>query len=127
MKYLIDSWAWVEYFNGTSAGVQVKNFLEEDEIYTTILNIAEVISLAKRRNQNHEAIYTAMAQRSKMIDILPETSKNAGLIHAEMRGKKSGFGMIDAFMLAVAKKMNAKIITGDEHFKGIKEAILITK
>lgn len=125
MKYLIDSWAWVEYFNGTSSGLKVNDILKNNEIYTTILNIAEVTSFAKRRNQNCDAIYSAIVRISKLIDILPETSKEAGILHAEIRLKKGSFGMIDAFMLAVAKKMNAKIITGDEHFKGLKEAVII--
>jgi hypothetical protein len=33
--------------------------------------------------------------------------------------------MLFAFVLQTARKLGAKIITGDPHFKGFKEAVLI--
>jgi predicted nucleic acid-binding protein len=35
------------------------------------------------------------------------------------------FGLADAYVLATAKKLNAKVLAGDMHFKGVKEAFLI--
>ena len=43
----------------------------------------------------------------------------------EIRKKIKDFGLADVFVLLTARKLNAKIITGDPHFKGFKEAILI--
>jgi predicted nucleic acid-binding protein len=35
------------------------------------------------------------------------------------------FGLADAYVLATARKLKSKILTGDPHFKGMKEAVLI--
>ena len=35
------------------------------------------------------------------------------------------FGFADAFVLATARKLNSKILTGDMHFKSVKNAVLI--
>jgi predicted nucleic acid-binding protein len=125
MKCIIDSYAWVEYLDGTVSGSKVKEILMKEEAYTLILSIAEVISRAKRTGKNTDEVYNAISLNSRIINITPELSRDAGILHAEMRKKIKDFGLIDAFILLTARKMNAKIITGDEHFRGFKEAILI--
>jgi len=35
------------------------------------------------------------------------------------------FGIADAFILAAANKIKSKIITGDPHFEGLENAIMI--
>jgi len=49
----------------------------------------------------------------------------AGKLHAEMRKHIKDFGLSDAFILALAKTTNSKILTGDRHFKNVKEALFI--
>ena len=43
MKYVIDSYAWIEYFMGTKAGEKVKAIIENsDEKITPTICLAEV-------------------------------------------------------------------------------------
>jgi len=125
MKYIIDSYAWIEYLDGTINGLKVKEVLMQEEAYILILSIAEVISRAARTGKNTDEVYNAISLNSKIINITPELSRDAGILHAEIRKKIKDFGLIDAFILLTARKINAKIITGDKHFRGFKEAILI--
>lgn len=127
MRYLIDAWAWVEYLIASDYGSKIKEFVENDEndIFTCVLNIAEVVSMTKRENKDSESAYEKICSLSHLYSIDEETSKEAGLVHAEMKKTIKDFGLIDAFVLAIARKLNAKIITGDEHFKKMKEAIFI--
>ena len=125
MKYIIDSYAWIEYLDGTINGLKVKEVLMQEEAYILILSIAEVISRAMRTGKNTDEVYNAISLNSKIINITPELSRDAGILHAEIRKKIKDFGLIDAFILLTARKINAKIITGDKHFRGFKEAILI--
>lgn len=126
-KYVIDTYAWVEYFIGSEKGEKVKSFVEssENEIFTSILTIAEITSITKRENRDTEKIYSKITGLSNIYNLDKGFSKEAGLLHAEIRKKIKDFGLIDAFILLTARKLNAKIITGDEHFKGFKEAILV--
>lgn len=126
MKYLIDSYAWIEYLDGSFAGEKVRKILiEENEIYSLSLIISEVISRTKRKGGNVETAYQAILSNSKIISISSEIAKNSGLFHAQMKDKIRDFGLVDSFVFVIAKKLNAKIITGDEHFRGFKEAVMI--
>ena len=126
MRYLIDSWAWIEYLDGTKNGLKVKEILtQENEVFTLILSLAEIISRAKRKEKDIEGVENAILVNSKIINVNVEIAKNAGLLHAEMRKTIKDFGLIDAFVLLTARELKAKVLTGDKHFKNFKEAILI--
>lgn len=126
MRYIIDSWAWIEYLDGTKNGLKVKEILtEENEVFTLILSLAEIISRAKRKEKDIESVENAILVNSKIINIDVKVAKDAGLLHAEMRKTIKDFGLIDAFVLKAARELKAKIVTGDEHFCNMKEAILI--
>lgn len=127
MRYVIDAHAWIEYFIGSDKGEEVKKILESDdnEIFTSITTIAEVVSATKRENRDAEDKYADIINLSKIFFISPEFAKEAGILHAETRKKVKDFGLADAFVLLTARKLGAKIVTGDPHFKSFKEAILI--
>jgi len=126
-KYVIDAYAWIEYLIGSKAGVQVNSILEEEnnEIYTCAVTLAEVISKAAREGQDIEAVYDILTSNSNVIDADDEISKGTGILHARIRKTKKDFGLADAYVQVTAIKTSSKILTGDPHFKGVKEAILI--
>ncbi len=127
MKYIIDAWAWVEYLIGSSYGEKVKQIVENraNEIFTCVLSIAEVMSMIKRENKDSEPAYKTVLSLSKIYNVNTNLSRNAGFLHAEVRKTIKDFGLIDAFILKIARELKAKILTGDKHFKDFKEAILI--
>jgi len=78
-----------------------------------------------REGQDPEVAEDILTSNSIIIDADHELSKEAGILHAEIREKVKDFGLADSYVLAAARRLKAKIITGDPHFKGFKEAILI--
>lgn len=125
MKVLIDSSAWIEYLEGSSAGKKVSDILKTDDTYSLNLIIAEVISKVKRSNKDANLAYRIISSNSKILTITPEIAKNAGLLHADIKKKIKRFGLIDSLILISARNLKAKILTGDGHFKGFKETIFI--
>lgn len=127
MKYIIDSYAWIEYFEGTDLGKKVKEIVEnkDNEIITNILNISELSNFFERKGLEFDKAYKIIISLSKIykFDIL--FSKEAGKLCAQIKKDIKNFGLIDAFVLLTAKKINAKILTGDKHFKSFKEAIIL--
>ena len=126
-RYVIDSYAWIEYFIGSTKGEKVKEIIESNsnKIFTPLVVISEVMSITKREQRDTEEIYKKMIGLSEIIIPTLEMAKETGLLHAEIRKKIHDFGMADVFVLLTARKTNAKIITGDPHFTEIKEAILL--
>ena len=127
MKFVLDTFAWIEYFNGSESGKKVSELIEseENDIFSSIITIAEVSSILKRKEENIELGYQTIINLSKIYFINPEFAKEAGILHAETRKKIKDFGMADSIVLLTARKLGAKILTGDPHFKGFKEAVLI--
>ena len=127
-SYVVDAWAWIEYLIGSEKGSKVKDILEDEsnEIHTCAVTLAEVISKVVREGKDHEVAYSLLLSNSQIIDATEELSKSAGLIHAEMRRNEKDFGLADSYVLATAKKLRSKILTGDPHFKNIEAALLLT-
>jgi predicted nucleic acid-binding protein len=126
-KYVIDAYAWIEYLIGSKAGDEVRAVLEEEnnEVYTCAVTVAEVVSKTAREERDFEAAYDILLSNSQVVNVNEEVSKEAGVLHSEMRKTKIDFGLADAYVLAIARRIKSKVLTGDLHFKGVKEAILI--
>ena len=126
-KYIVDAWAWIEYFRGTQYGAKLNEILEDPttDIYTCAITVAEIISKTARDGRDVDAAYDMLLSNSQIIKLDEQISKQAGLFHSKMRQTSKDFGIADAFLLAAANKLEAKIITGDPHFKGLKNAIMI--
>ena len=127
MKYIIDSYAWVEYLEGSKLGEKVREIIndKDKEIFSLNLTIAEIVSKVKRKKGNTDTAYNAIVANSKIKEITPSIARRAGLFHAEIRAKIKNFGLADALILILAREIDAKILTSDEHFRGFKEAICL--
>lgn len=123
-KLVIDTYAWISYLEGDDE--RVKSFIEgNNDLYTNIVTVSETISKAKRKNMDANVALEAISSLSSVFNIDTDFSNEVGLLHAEIRKNIKDFGLADAFILLTARKLNAKILTGDQHFKNFKEAILI--
>ena len=125
-RHVIDAYAWIEYLDGTETGRRVGEVIEnQDEVFTCAMTIAEVVSKVARKGMNVKTAYDVLLNNSQVINADEELSLEAGLLHFETRKTLKDFGLADAYVLATARKLKSKILTGDPHFKGMKEAILI--
>ena len=52
MRFVFDTYAWIEYFKGSATGTKVKRIVEseENEIFTSVMTIAELSSKLKRES-----------------------------------------------------------------------------
>ena len=123
---VIDAYAWVEYLDGSDRGMKLKNLFEENrEIQTSSVTLAEVISKAARTGRDYKQAYAVISSNSTIVNADEEISYQAGITYAEIRKTVQDFGLADAYVLTTARKVSAKVLTGDPHFRGIKEAIMI--
>ncbi|MBI2579602.1 MAG: PIN domain-containing protein [Candidatus Aenigmarchaeota archaeon] len=125
--YILDSYAWIEFFKGETQGEKIKALVDEpkNQIYTNAVNIAEIMSITLREKRDTAKAMESIISNSKIIRVDGEFAKEAGELHAEMKSNNRNFSYGDAFALLTARKLDAKIVTGDPDFRGIKNVIMI--
>ena len=128
-KYIIDSYAWIEYLEGTDQGEIVRDIISNpsNEIYTLPIMVAEVLSKALRAKDRklYKNALKALESIPYIININFEIGKQAAKIHFEERKKQKDFGLADAFLMATSDEIKAHIITGDKHFKSKKNVVFL--
>jgi len=127
-KYVIDSWAWIEYLQAAPKSEKIKQVLEdsESENYTSVVSLAEVVSKLTQRQKDTSIAIQAIRALSRTVELNQDLAIATGLIHAEVRKTVHDFGFGDAFVLALARQENLKILTGDPDFKHFKETVFIS-
>jgi predicted nucleic acid-binding protein len=127
-KLVVDSWAWMEYFEGSPVGGRVRDKIidERNEVFTHVVSIAQIVSKVRRRGKDVDTAWKAITTISKITKLDEIDSKEAGLLHAKIKSKNPNFGLADAFVLSAARKLKAKVLTGDPDFKGMDDAIFVS-
>ena len=129
MRYVIDSYAWLEYFMGTIAGEKVKEIIDSvaDEKMTPTICVAEIYAKVLRVEglEKAELQRTFIKSRSALIPLTEEIAVEAAKIDVEMKRKIPGWGLDDSIVLGTARIKKAKVLTGDEHFKNLPETKFI--
>jgi hypothetical protein len=83
-KFVLDSWTWIEYFEGSLPGEKVKQIIldSRNEVFTHCATVAEIISRAKRSGKDVDAVGGAIKANSKVLEANLEDSKIVGITHA---------------------------------------------
>jgi predicted nucleic acid-binding protein len=134
VKTVIDAYAWIEIFIGSRNGETAKEILQKtEEAYTPDIVLAEIARKYLREGSKENTIQQRLKTIEEISEIIPIDTEIAmesakcyiKLAEKAKREKLKAPSLFDAIILATAKILNAKIITGDEHFKGIKETLWI--
>lgn len=131
--FVIDSYAWIEYFRGSKRGRLVRKYVEEEESATPTIVVAELSR--KLLNEVLEGRETPEGRVTKLdfikistslVELNEEIARIAGEIDVERRKIVKGWGLADSIILATARIRSARVVTGDKHFEDLRdEAILI--
>ena len=122
---MTDSWVRIEYLEGSDIGRKVKEIIENEDIFTSMVTVAEVTSKMSRMGKDVNAVFSSITSLSKIIVGGPEFAKEVGVLHSEVKKKIPNFSLGDAFVLQTAKSLDARVLTGDPDFRGIKEAVML--
>lgn len=115
----------MEYLDGSELGSRAKPVIETGEAFTSIVSLAEVVSKVARERGESDIAFNSIVSLSKIISGDAVFAKNVGLLHADIKKTRPNFSLADAFVLQTAKSLNARVLTGDPDFKGIKEVELL--
>lgn len=114
---LIDSYAWIEFFQGSEKGEKVECILKFTECFTSIVSIAEIIEWCFKNNRDYQDRINRIKTLSKIINLNEEIVELAGKFNFLNKKKIKGRGMLDSLIYSTALIYNLKVLTGDRHFK----------
>jgi predicted nucleic acid-binding protein len=121
---VIDSYGWIEYFRGSEEGKIAKNYIENKNCATASITIAELSEKYKRENKDFQDDLNFIIGRTKILNLDAEIAVMAGKINFENKKKIKNWGLSDSIILATAQLLNAKVVTGDEHFRDLSAIML---
>jgi len=122
---VLDSFAWIEYFDGSSAGEKVQNFLEREHVVTPAVVVVELSEKYQRLNREFASKYDFLRTRTRIVPLEEGLARAAGEINFERKKIVKGWGMADSMILATARRSGSKIVTGDPHFKDLAEETIM--
>ena len=127
MDYIIDSYAWIEYFIGSSKGEILKEYFadKKNNFSTVECCLAEIKGWALKNNQNFEELFRIIRANSDIILIGEHDWIKAAEERFEQRKTQKDFGLIDSIILIKQKELRCKIISGDKHFNKLKDVVFI--
>jgi predicted nucleic acid-binding protein len=129
MRYVIDSYAWIEYFIGSQAGDVVRKIIESvgDEKLTPTICVAEIYSkvLSLEGLEAAELRRNFIKSRSALVPLTEEIAVEAAKVNVDMKKEIAGWRLADSIVLGTARKKRGKVLTGDEHFRNLKETSYI--
>lgn len=122
MDYILDAYAWIEYFIGSKKGVIVKNIMKDrhNRFMTLHSSIAEIHEWCLKEMREFEKLFEIIRISSSVESITLDNWIDATKTKYEMRKHIKDFGLIDAILLAKQKELECKVITGDQHFERLK-------
>jgi predicted nucleic acid-binding protein len=120
-KYVLDSYAWAEFFDGTEKGKKVKELIEQRNIASSIIVLAELSDKCARENRELELFIKFIDASSAILSLSKEIAVNSGKLKTELRKISKNVSLADAIHFQTAKSVNATFVTGDPDFREIKE------
>ena len=127
MLYIIDTYAWVEYFLGSVKGEVLKKLFEDEKhrFFTVECCLAEIKAWALQNNKDFDVLFKIVRSNSSILPLTEHNWIDAASARFEQRKERKNFGMIDAILLVKQKEYSCMIVTGDKHFKGLNETIFL--
>jgi len=122
MSKLLDTWAWIEFYEGTETGEKIYQMIESEKtIYTSIITLAELSDNYHRGNFETDHSWTQIEKfienKSQILGLKKEIAREAGKIKERQRKKFPDFGLMDAIILSTARRKGIDLISGEKHLK----------
>ena len=134
MKIVVDAYAWVEIFIGSGKGDKAREHLTEaDATYTPGVVMAEIARKYLREGAKEQRVLERLRTIQETSDTVSidrdvafESAKCYMKLSEKAKTERLGApSLFDAIVLATARLLKAKVLTGDEHFKELPETLWI--
>ncbi len=130
-KFVLDSYAWVEYTIGSKMGEFVKFLLKHVTCITPTIVIAELSDKFHReKNEDDWQILYKFIKHTTTIIFLDTTlAEQSGtrkmLLRDKQQPTEKKVGLADAIIYQTALSEESQLVTGDEHFASIESVVYL--
>ena len=128
-EYLLDTYAWVEYFVGSEEGQIGRELVESEKISTSIICIAELSNKYYRESllEEWKDRYKFIISKSNIIHLTMEIVKEAGPRKWKLRENSDDVGLADAIIIETAIQGGFTVVSGDPYFKDIENCLFLKR
>jgi predicted nucleic acid-binding protein len=131
-SYVIDTFAWIEYLNGSNRGAAAREYIEDGRAATPTIVLFELVKWflreieADRRtpSQLNQTLEFAKA-RTLIVDLDERHARKAGETDFQMKKKIHNWPVADSVIYTTASTVGASVVSGDPHFKSLPDVIMI--
>lgn len=131
-NYIIDAYAWIEYFKASKQGQVAKEYIENEYAITPTIVVSEISRKLSQQTQLGKETLEGSARRldfirdtTRIVDLDFEVAAEVGKITEELRSQTKDWSLADLIILCTARSLSGKVVTGDEHFRKLDDAIFI--
>ncbi len=131
-KYIIDAYAWIEYFKATKLGAIAREYIESEYSATPTIVVSEIsrklqkeIALVNETENGRKKRLEFIKATTRILDLDFDIAAEAGKTNQDLKEKANGWGLADSIILCTARSVKGKVVTGDEHFRDLQEVIFI--
>jgi predicted nucleic acid-binding protein len=125
--YVLDTYAWVEYFRKSPLSDKVESILETGKCFTPTIVVAELKTKFLRDNLDFTKAFNFIEVKTLIITLNKAIALSAGKINFERKKINPQWSLSDSIVLATAREMKAKVVTGDEDFIDLKDEVLMLR
>ena len=121
MGIIVDTSAWIEFFQSTEKGKRVAEVLKTEQSFTSDTYLAELVDWCLRNNLGDKVrLYVeGIKSASQRVALNEPIILASGKINYQRKKNMKKWGMMDSFILAIALFYDLKILTKDSDFRDL--------
>ena len=121
---LIDSFAWLEILKGSDRGLSaLYQVMRSERRCTSVLSLYKIRYRVEqiRDAKTTEKYLSTIETNTELLHVNDKIARTAGDL--QLPGRM--LSTVDRLLLATARIHNLKLLTGDSHFSGLEDAIMV--
>jgi predicted nucleic acid-binding protein len=123
--YVLDTYAWVEYFRKSPLSDKVESILETGKCFTPTIVIAELQTKFLRDGLDFTKAFNFIEIKTPITTLNKTLALSAGKINFERKKINPHWSLADSIVLATARETKAKVVTGDGDFKDLENEVIM--
>ena len=126
-KYCLDTSAWLSYIKGELIENKLEKIIDNENIFTPMLVLAEISDVLIREKKNPEDIIQFIKNKSQILPLTINITLESSKIKNKQKRINPKFGLFDSLHFATAQTNNLIFVTKDKDFSNLPNTLILDK